>query len=217
MDIASGLPGVVFKHYLAGGPAMHPITLCSLLALTVIVYKIAVFRRVRMDTVEFLARIRAALLDGRVGEALEVCGRHRGPVSVSVKAGLLKHGSPTDVVDRAMEHAALAEIAYLERYLPLLASITAIAPLLGFLGTVIGLIVAFDAVAEQGLGNPAVVAQGMAVALHTTAWGLIVAFVTKSFHDYFSGRVGSHAREMEVAACAVVEAFSDMERIGTKA
>ena len=217
MDIVSGLPGVLLKHYLAGGPFMHPITFCSLLALTVIVYKIVVFRGVRMDTAEFLARIRAALLDGRVSEAVEVCGRHRGPVAVSVKAGLLKHGAPPEIVDRAMEHAAIAELAYLERYLPLLASITAIAPLLGFLGTVVGLIVAFDAVAEHGLGNPAVVAQGLSVALHTAAWGLVVAFVSKSFHDYFSGRATSYAREMEVASCAVVEAFSDMERIGTKA
>jgi biopolymer transport protein ExbB len=217
VDLVSGLPGALWRHYLAGGPAMHPITFCSLLSLTAIVYKLVVFRRARTDTAELLATVRAALLDGRVAEALAACGRHRGPVAVSVKAGLLKHGSPTEVVERAMEHAALGEIGYLERYLPLLASITAVAPLLGFFGTVIGLIVAFDAVAEQGLGNPGVVAQGMSLALHTTAWGLIVAFVTKPFHDYFSGRVSSYAREMEVAACAVVEAFSDMERIGTKA
>lgn len=216
MDIASSLPGALWKHYLAGGFAMHPITLCSLVSLATIVYKLIVFRRARMDTGEFLASIRAALLDGRVKEAVEACRRHRGPVAVSVRAGLLKHGAPPEVVDRAMEHAALAEIAYLERYLPLLASITAIAPLLGFLGTVTGLIVAFDAVSEQGLGNPGVVAQGMSVALHATAWGLIVAFVTKAFHDYFSNRVGTHAREMEIAACAVVETFSDVERIGTK-
>jgi biopolymer transport protein ExbB len=213
VDFVSGLSGVVWKHYLAGGPAMHPITFCSLISLTAIVYKLAVFRRIRMDTGEFLLGIRAALLDGRVAEALAACGRQRGPVAVAVKAGLLKHGSPPEAVDRAMEHAAIEEIAYLERYLGLLASITAVAPLLGFLGTVIGLIVAFDAVADQGLGNPGVVAQGISVALHTTAWGLVVALVTKSFHDYFSLRVGSCAREMEVAACAVVETFSEMERI----
>ncbi len=216
MDIAWSLPGALWQHYLAGGFAMHPITFCSLVALAVIVYKLIVFRRARMDTSEFLASIRAALLDGRIKEALETCRLHRGPVAVSVQAGLLKHGEPPEAVDRAMEHAALSELAYLERYLPILASITAIAPLLGFLGTVVGLIVAFDAVAEEGLGNPGVVAQGVSVALHATAWGLIVAFVTKAFHDYFSGRVGIHAREMEIAACAVVETFSDVDRMGTK-
>ncbi len=215
MDLVSELPGTLWKHYLAGGPAMHPITFCSLLSLTVIVYKLVVFRRVRMDAEEFLLGIRAALLDGRISEALAACGRRRAPVAVAVKAGLLKHDSPLEAVDRAMEHAAIEEIAYLERYLPLLASITGVAPLLGFLGTVIGLIVAFDAVAAQGLSNPGVVAEGISVALHTTAWGLVVGLVTKSFHDYFSGRVGSYAREMEVAACAVVEAFSEMERIRT--
>jgi biopolymer transport protein ExbB len=215
VDLVSELPGTLWKHYVAGGLAMHPITFCSLLSLAAIVYKLAVFRRLRMDTGEFLLGIRAALLDGRVSDAVAACGRHRGPVAVTVKAGLLKHGAPLEAVDRAMEHAAIAEIAYLERYLPLLASVTSIAPLLGFLGTVIGLIAAFDAVGDQGLANPGVVAQGISVALHTTAWGLVVALVTKSFHDYFSGRVGSCAREMEVAACAVVESFSEMERIRT--
>ena len=216
MEFVWSLPGALWRHYLAGGFAMHPITLCSLVSLATVVYKLLVFRRARTDTGELLATVRAALLDGRVAEAVEACLRHRGPVAVSVRAGLLRHGAPAEVVDRAMEHAGLAEIAYLERYLPLLASITAIAPLLGFLGTVVGLILAFDAVSEQGLGNPGVVAQGLSVALHATAWGLIVAFVTKAFHDYFSSRVGAHAREMEIAACAVVETLSDVERIGTK-
>ena len=217
MDVSSGLPATLWKHYLAGGLAMHPITFCSLLALTAIVYKLVVFRRARMDSSEFLSGIRARLLDGKVDEALAECARYRGPVAVTVKAGLLKHGAPSVEVDRAMERASLQELAYLERYQGLLAGVTAVAPLLGFLGTVLGLITAFDAVAEQGLGNPGVVAHGVSVALHTAAWGLVVAFVAKPFHDYFSGRIVSHAREMEVAACVVVETFSEMERIGAQA
>ncbi len=217
MYFLNGLPGDLWAHYVAGGFAMHPITVCSILSLTVIVYKLLVFRRARMDAGAFISRIRASLLNGKIGEALETCGRYHGPVATTVRAGLLKYGAPRVEVESAMEAAATQEIARLERHLPVLSTITGIAPLLGFLGTVVGLILAFSAVAAQEFSDFSLVAHGFAVALHATAWGLIVAFVTLPFHHFFLGRVAGHAREIETASSILFGTFSEMERMGTKA
>ena len=88
-----------------------------------------------------------------------------------------------------MENAAIHEVAYLEKYLTVLATIANIAPLLGFLGTVVGMILSFEVIAEHGLNNPGLVAKGISVALLTTAYGLIVAFVTQPFYNYFTSKV----------------------------
>jgi biopolymer transport protein ExbB len=89
--------------------------------------------------------------------------------------------------------------------------VTSIAPLLGFLGTVVGMILAFDVVAEQGLNDPPAVARGISVALITTAWGLIVAFVTQPFYHYFLSRVASYSRQIETAANVLLETLDEME------
>lgn len=217
MTVLGDLPGSLWKYYEAGGLVMHPITLCSLVALTVIVYKLIVLRGARAGTAALTRRVRAALLDGRIGEALDACRADDRPVALTLRAGLLKHGAPRDEIERAMESAALAVISHLERYQGLLAGITGFTPLLGFFGTVVGMILAFDTVAEQGLSNPGLVARGLSTALYTTAWGLIVAFVTKPFHDFFAGRIAACGRDMELAANVLLETFSEMERMGSRA
>lgn len=205
------------KHYLAGGWMMHPITVCSVLALAAVIYKLAHLGRSRQEPAPFLGEIRALLLNGRLKEALDACGRKESPVASVVRAGLLKHGAPRDEVAAAMEATALRELDRLERFQGLLATIVGLAPLLGFLGTVWGMIVAFGAIYEHGLANPPFVAGGIAQALHTTAWGLMVAAATLPFHNWFAGRIIAHCRALEVAADVLLETFSEMERMGTKA
>jgi biopolymer transport protein ExbB len=203
--------------YETGGWVMHPITLCSLLSIAAIVYKVGQLRRARTDTGRFLTEIRSLLLSGKMREALEACDRSAGPLAVMVKAGLLRHGRDRVDVEEAMRTAAVGELARLERYLGLLATIVNVAPLLGFFGTVWGMIVAFDVVHEQGLANPGAVAHGISQALYTTAWGLVVAFVTLPFHNWFAAKAAEHARTLEMGAGLVLETFAEMDRMGTKA
>jgi biopolymer transport protein ExbB len=196
---------------------MHPITLCSVIAIVVVLYKLIQFRSLQLDARDFFAQVRKELLNGRVREAAELCEARRGPAASVLHAGVLKIGAPRDEVLSAMEATALYELAQLESKLGMLATIANLAPILGFLGTVWGMIVAFDVIHAGGLSDPSRVAGGISQALYTTAWGLIVAAIALPFHNYFAGRVAAQSRTLEMAGSVVVETFSEMERMGTKA
>jgi len=196
---------------------MHPISVCSVVALAVVFYKLVQYRSLQLDVRDIFGQVRQELLNGRVKEAGELCERRRGPVSSVLHAGILKIGAPRVEVESAMESTALYELARLEGKLGLLATIANLAPILGFLGTVWGMIVAFDVIHAGGLSEPERVAGGIAQALYTTAWGLVVAAVALPFHNFFAGRVAAQSRALEMAGSVVVETFSEMERMGTKA
>ena len=210
METLAKLPGDLLKYYLDGGMVMHFISILSLVSITTIVYKLIVFRKVRLNLNQFIASVRGALLKGNVQGAMEVCEQSRGPVAAIVKTGLLKVGKPKDEIEKTMENAAIHEVAYLEQYLPVLATIANIAPLLGFLGTVVGMILSFDVIAQHGLNNPGLVAKGISVALLTTAYGLLVAFVTQPFYNYFTSKVGAYMRQIETASNILFETFDEM-------
>jgi len=205
------------RIYQAGGPMMHPITACSIVALAVILYKLVQFRSLQLDARDVFGQVRQELLNGRVKEAGELCERKRGPAASVLHAGLLKIGAPRDEVESAMEATALYELAQLESKLGVLATVANLAPILGCLGTVWGMIVAFDVIHAVGLSDPARVAGGISQALYTTAWGLVVAAFALPFHNYFAGRVSAQTRTLEMAGSVIVETFSEMERMGTKA
>ena len=215
METLARLPGDLLKYYLDGGPVMHMISVLSLFSVTAIIYKMVVFFRVRTNLNEFISKVRGALLKGNVKGAIEVCEQQRGPLGAIMKSGLLKYGSPRQEIEKTMENAAIHEVAYLEKYLTVLATITNIAPLLGFLGTVVGMILSFEIIALHGLNNPGLVAKGISVALLTTAYGLIVAFVTQPFYNYFTSKVTSYTRQIETAANILFETFDEMDRMGS--
>ena len=214
MESLTSLPGDLLNYYIQGGPVMHAISALSLASLATIIYKLIAFRQVKLDLNEFIAKVRGALLKGNVKGAMGVCEEHRGPVASIVKTGLLKYGKPRDEIEKTMENAAIHEVAHLEKYLTVLATIANIAPLLGFLGTVVGMILSFEVIAEQGLNDPGEVAKGISVALLTTAYGLIVAFFTQPFYNYFTSKVGAYTREIETASNILFETFDEMEQSG---
>ncbi len=215
MDSITNLPGDLLHYYLEGGAVMHMISILSLASITTIIYKLISFRQVKLDLNEFISKVRGSLLKGNVQGAMGVCEEHRGPVASIVKTGLLKHGKPREEIEKTMENAAIHEVAHLEKYLTVLATIANIAPLLGFLGTVVGMILAFEVIAEQGLNDPGAVAKGISVALLTTAYGLIVAFVTQPFYNFFTSKVGAYTRQIETASNILVETFEEMDQPST--
>jgi biopolymer transport protein ExbB len=175
-----------------------------------IIYKLIAFRQVKLNLTEFISKVRGSLLKGNVKGAMSICEEYRGPVAAIVKSGLLKHGKTHEEIEKTMENAAIHEVAYLEKYHTVLATIANIAPLLGFLGTVVGMILAFEVIAEQGLNDPGEVAKGISVALLTTAYGLIVAFVTLPFYNYFTSKVSAYTREIETASNILLETLDEM-------
>lgn len=216
MNSISSFGGDLLNYYNQGGPVMHAISVLSVISLTTIIYKLIVFRRVKLNLGDFISKIRANLLKGNVKGAIQVCESYRSPVASIVKAALLKHGQPRHQIEKSMENAAIHEVAYLEKYLTVLSTIANIAPLLGFLGTVVGMILSFEVIATQGLNNPGEVAKGISVALLTTAYGLMVAFFTQPFYNYFTSKVASYTRQIETAANILFETFDEMDRIKTE-
>lgn len=212
MDSITSLPGDLLRYYIQGGPVMHMISVLSVFSLTTIIYKMISFRQVKLNLNEFISKVRASLLKGNVQGAMKVCEEHRGPVAAIVKSGLLKFGKARDEIEKTMENAAIHEVAFLEKYLAVLATIANIAPLLGFLGTVVGMILSFEVIAEQGLNDPGEVAKGISVALLTTAYGLIVAFFTQPFYNFFTSKVSAYTREIETASNILFETFDEMEQ-----
>lgn len=199
----------MWTYFERGGPVMWPLLALSILGVTVAIWRWWALRQVTRNVPGFMKELKARLVEGDVTGAIEVCERFPSPVSSIVKAGLLRYGRPKDEIERALEDASAHELAVLERGLPVLATIAMIAPLLGFLGTVTGMINSFEALASVGLNNPAAVAKGISEALITTAAGLIIAIPIQMAYNYFVTRVNVLVRTMESAATVVLEAVSD--------
>lgn len=214
MDALNNFGGDLLRYYTDGGWVMHPISMLSIASMFTIVYKVIALRKVKLNLNEFVSKLRGALLKGNVKGAMGICEEHRGPVASIVKSGLLKFGKPRDEIEKTMENAAIHEVAYLEKYLTVLATISSIAPLLGFLGTVVGMVLSFEVIATQGLNDPGAVAKGISQALLTTAYGLIVAFFTQPFYNYFTSKVSSYTREIETASNILFETFDEMDETG---
>jgi biopolymer transport protein ExbB len=205
----------VYTYFIQGGIFMWPILLFSLIALAVIIERFIVFHRAKVNVNEFLTKVRKALLVNRnVKEAIKVCEQFRGPVASVTKAGLLRYGHDRQDIEKTIENAALYELDRLERRLSILATTANVEPMLGFLGTVSGMIKSFGTLATQGLSNPGAVAAGISEALITTAAGLIVAIPAQIAFNYFTTKVTRYVRDIETASNMLLETFIEMESKG---
>ncbi|MGH9381347.1 MAG: MotA/TolQ/ExbB proton channel family protein [Thermoanaerobaculia bacterium] len=205
-----------------GGAMQAPYVMWFLLAFSVVAVVFIIerwwnLRRARINVNEFLAKLRKALIVNKsIRDAVKVCEQYRGPVASIVKAGLLKYGAPKEDVEKTIENAALFEMGRLERGLVVLATVANVAPLLGFFGTVTGMIRSFDALAREGLSNPAAVAVGISEALITTAAGLAIAIPTQLFYNYFMSRINKFVRDIETSTNMLLETFGELERSGVR-
>lgn len=203
--------GWLINFIIKGGlPIMVPLLVLLLIGLALIIERFIALSKAKINTAEFLTKIRAALRSKNVKEAVKICETFKGPIASILKTGLMKYGDPKEEIEKTMENAAMHEIARLERGLPILSTISNLAPIIGFLGTVTGMIVSFDALSK--LNDPGMVAQGISQALITTAGGLIVSIPMLLAYSYFTTRVNSFIREIESASAVLMESFSHMDR-----
>ena len=190
---------------------MWPLLICSIIGVVFVIERGISLHRVRVDTAVVFSKIRKALVDKDLQLAFEICDEHPGPIADTLRAGLLRFGRPAAEIEKAVESVAQHELSKLERGLWVLATIANVAPLLGFLGTVTGMINAFDALAEVGLGDPKAVAAGISTALITTATGLAIALPVQAAFNYYSSRVGAFALDMETSSTMLLETFSEIQ------
>lgn len=199
---------VLWQYFQKGGIMMYPLLLCSIFSLAIILERLYSFHQAETDVGELMGKIKKFFKEGKIESAISCCEATPGPVAHILKEGLKEKSRGRVAMEEAMETAGLSEIARLEQYLHILNTIGSIATLLGFTGTVTGMIRAFNAIALAGVSSPSIVASGIAEALITTAFGLFIAIPTVVFYNYLIHRVDRFVLQIEKSSTELVYLIS---------
>lgn len=195
----------MYELVIAGGWLMLPIILCSVVAMAIVIERLWSLRRPRVVPENLVAQVWQLHRDGAITAGHISSIRDGSPLGRILSAGIINRQHSREVMKEAIEEVGHQVVHELERYLNTLGTIASITPLLGLLGTVIGMIKVFSAITLVGVGDPTVLAGGISEALITTATGLSVAIPSLMFHRYFSGRVERLVVVMEEEALKMVE------------
>lgn len=198
--------GSIFDVLFQGGWLMAPILLCSVLVLAYSMERLMVLRRGRILPKGLASSLKEALGGQRFGEALKLCDEDRSPLARVVSAGVRRlDDSPRVEVEKSMEDAGLREVGRLRSNVKPLSMVAGVAPLLGLLGTVFGMIEAFNVVADAGLGKQELLASGIAKALVTTGAGLTVAIPALALYHFFMGKISKFVLELDETCSGLLE------------
>ncbi len=201
-----------------GGIWMYPLVLCSLLALGVMIAKAYTLWAAHRSSRKILEQVAELGREGRFDEAMALAAETPGPVAAILLAGLRRVNDQRSDKDihYAIKTTGTIELGFLERGLVVLATVSNVAPLLGFLGTVAGMISAFGAIADAGQVEASLVAGGIKIALITTAAGLIIAIPVNLGYNFFVTRIDKLIEAMEEGTASVLEMVWDMEKSGAR-
>lgn len=202
----------MFEIIQKGGPVMYPIILCSIVAFAIVIERLYHLYKARIDTRDFMNNIEITIKRNRIAEAIKICDNTPGPIAHIVKAGVMKHDRARQEIRESIEDAGHQEVPRLEKNISLLATIAHISPLLGLLGTVTGMVRAFQIIQEKSASfnpvSPGDLAGGIWEALLTTVAGLIVAIPTVVAYNYLVNRVEEFVLEMERSTTDVINMLS---------
>ena len=196
-----------------GGAVMWPILICSITALAVALERLIVLTRAEEECAQLAVLVSRAIQMKRFSEIESLCDRSAAPLARMVRTAVRQMGQPRHEILRRMEEAAALELPSLERRLPILGTIANLAPLLGLLGTVTGLVRCFQVIQEKTSSthpvNPADLAGGIWEALLTTVFGLVVAIPAYAFYHYLIYRLNHLAHSLESTAVELADLLSD--------
>ncbi len=195
----------MYELVIAGGWLMLPIILCSVVAMAIIIERLWSLRQSRVVPDNLVAQVWKLHCDDGITPEHIVAIKTGSPLGCILASGIINRKHSREIMKEAIEEVGHQVVHDLERYLNTLGTIASISPLLGLLGTVIGMIKVFSAITLVGVGDPAVLAGGISEALITTAAGLSVAIPSLMFHRYFTGRVERLVVAMEEEALKMVE------------
>lgn len=201
----------MLDYFVKGGFTMYPLLFLSIASVAVIVERILALRRAGTDTEAFMARISQALEAEQYELALETAQGGAGTMARILAAGLEKVNKGKVEVEKAIEARGNIEVAKLERGLPFLKAVIQTAPLLGFYGTVSGMIKAFESMGLKGLSDTSSMALGISEALITTAAGLIVAIPVAFAVSLFVGKIGRFVQELQDVSLRFLDALEQVE------
>lgn len=194
------------QKFIEGGVAwMSPILLCLILGLAIVIERVIYLNLATVNTKKLLEKIEEALKNGGIEAAKEVCRNTKGPVASIFYQGLDRSGEGIDVVEKSVASYGSVQAGQLESGMSWISLFIALSPMLGFMGTVVGMIEAFDAIEAAGDIAPALVAGGMKIALLTTVAGLIAAVILQLFYNYLVAKIDSLVISMEDASISLVD------------
>jgi biopolymer transport protein ExbB len=194
-----------------GGNFMWALLVLAIIGLAVIIERSITLQRAKADVKSLMEKVIGALKRGKYEEALQICADTTGPIPQILHAGLRQAKKGTVAVEKAIETAGIIEMSFLERGLIILATVANVAPLVGFLGTVSGMVSAFEAIAQAEQVSAKLVASGISEALITTMTGLIIAVPTQIAHNLFVQRIDRFVVEMEDSAAELVDTLATIE------
>ena len=207
----------IVQFWTNGGWMMYPLGACAVIGLVVIVWKLVDLSSKAGRTNTFLRQVDSLILERKMTQALALARESNSPAGRILAAGLERADEGSERVMKAIENVGLIEMASLENGLVWLATVSNVAPLLGFLGTVIGMIAAFQAIEAAGEVEATVVAGGIKIALITTAAGLMIAIPINIMHNYFVTRIDRLVLDMEESAQKMIDAIHAQDRGAARA
>lgn len=201
----------LFEIFMKGGVIMWLILASSIVGLAVVFDRLMFLRKAKINVPAFMVRLRGLIKKKDINEAVSVCMQEKSPIANIIRKGLKKYKFGHDRVKDAIENAGKQEVINMERGLSILATVAGISPLLGFLGTVTGMITTFMTIEDlAGSANPSDLAGGIWEALITTAFGLIVGIIAFALYNYLVNAVKRLVGDMETVANDVVDTIQDI-------
>lgn len=197
---------VMMQKFLEGGwEWMLPVLLCLVIGLAIAIERILYLTLSTINSKKFLAQIEEALKNGGVDAAMEVARNTRGPIASIYYQGLSRYNQGLDAVEKSVVSYGSVQTGLMESGLSWIGLFIALSPMLGFMGTVVGMIAAFDAIQAAGDISPTLVAGGIKVALLTTLMGLIAAVILQLFYNYIVAKIDSLVNEMEDTSIVLMD------------
>jgi len=193
-----------------GGPLMIPIILSSFIAIYIFVERVLTINKANQDQASFMAKIKELVQRGDINGARLLCAQFDSPVARMIEKGVSRIGSPLKNIEASIENTGKIEIFKLEKNLSILATVAGAAPMMGFLGTVMGMVTAFIAIAqEEGSVGPKLLANGIYEAMITTVAGLIVGIIAYLGYIYLVTRVSKVVHRMEYSSIEFVDLLQE--------
>lgn len=208
----AGATNFLIEKFNQGGAFMWPILACLVLGIAFVIFKFVSLSRASVNTKKFIVDVKRGLDEGGVDRAIEICSKNSGSIASVFQAGLMRADEGIEAAEKAVISYGSIEMSFLERGLIWISTFISIAPLLGFTGTVQGMIQAFDAIAAAKNISPEIVATGISVALLTTLFGLIVAMILQVFYNYFVSRIDKLVVDMEESSIELIDSLVLLER-----
>jgi biopolymer transport protein ExbB len=197
---------VMKEKFIEGDPIwMTPVLLCLIFGLAIAIERVITLNLATTNTTKLLKNVESALDNGGIEAAREVTAATKGPVASIFTQGLLRYSEGIDMVEKSIVSYGSVEMGKLERGLVWISLFIALAPMLGFLGTVVGMIQAFDTIEAAGDISPSLVAGGIKVALLTTVAGLIVAIILQILYNYCVSKIDAIVSQMEDSSISIID------------